>query len=82
MLSKYSIIKDKKYLKAKKWQSNLYFLIDIRLHVNELNLKLLKKKEMLICSLANLAKQAQNFVLKLKLFRVQNNEINFTHFLT
>ena len=47
----------------------IFFHLYIRLHVNEINLKLLinKKKEMLIC---NLGKEAQNSVLNLKLFRV------------
>lgn len=46
MLAKYS-------MKTKKWHSILYFLIDITLHVNELDLEL--QKEKLICDQAKQA---------------------------
>ncbi|KAL3854966.1 hypothetical protein ACJMK2_014201 [Sinanodonta woodiana] len=60
------------------WQANLTFLVDITQHLNDLNLKLPGKNQ-LVCQLAN---HISAFRTKLQLFRQQTASGNFVHFLT
>ncbi|KAL3857057.1 hypothetical protein ACJMK2_011753 [Sinanodonta woodiana] len=60
------------------WQADLTFLVDMTQHLNDLNLKL-QGKHQLVCQLAN---HISAFRTKLQLFRQQAASGNFVHFPT
>ncbi|KAL3841521.1 hypothetical protein ACJMK2_019654 [Sinanodonta woodiana] len=60
------------------WQADLTFLVDMTQRLNDLNLKL-QGKYQLICQLAN---HIWAFMTKLQLFRQQATSENFVHFPT